>query len=220
MCNIKLLKMKSLSKILCLTFCIILLYNYKVEAQMQGFKLLVENFKAEAKRRNPPPAQIYYGEFERLQANTKAKVQIKDSIHHFNLVDLCYRGIGTNIDFFLITFKDSIRYPLFIQFVLFIDKKVPEVFFRDRTWSIDSMHIVNAFSVEWYFLDSYHFGNINVVFSWEDLVYEKNLQIESDSFNTDKKFLQHGKGTLEIMDTLYTEFPEVYYPPQKIVFEF
>jgi len=221
MCNVKLLKMKSLLKTLSLTFCIILLLNSKIEAQMQLFKLLVDDLKAEAQRRNPTPAQIFYDEFERLQANTKAKVQIKDSIHYFNLVDLCYWGIDTNINHFLITFKDSTRNPpLFIQFVLFIDNKVPEVFFRDGSWSIDSMHIVNAFSVEWYFSQSNHYGGISVLFSWEDLVYKKKLKNETDSLFTEKKYLQHGKGTLEIMDTIYAEFPEIYYPPQKIVFEF
>jgi len=67
---------------------------------------------------------------------------------------------------------------------------------------------------------SNHFGNVSVIFSWDYVVYEKKLLFGSLDEYTEGKCLIHGKGVLEIKDTIFTDFPEIYYPPQKIVFEF
>jgi hypothetical protein len=53
-----------------------------------------------------------------------------------------------------------------------------------------------------------------IIFPYTDIV--KSI---TDSYSLENKNFR-GKGLFEIMDTLFTDYPTIYCPPQKIEFEF
>ena len=95
-------------------------------------------------------------------------------------------------------------YPIVFQF--FTKEMPPEFFFQKGSYNIDTLYINNnALSISELFYRKEYYG-IRSIFTWDTVFYEN------------KKF--NGKGSFEIMDTLFTSYSTIYYPPQKIEFEF
>jgi len=141
-----------------------------------------------------------------LDSIINSYVQVGDSIYKFNAIEGFYCSYiptfnNNNFRFFL---KDSLHsYQHCVNFDIFTKIMDPEAFFQKGIWEIDT------FYVSIYLLGLSHrkeYYGIRSIFTWHSVSYE------------DWKFT--GKGSFEIMDTLFTNYPEIYYTPQKIEFEF
>ena len=151
---------------------------------------------------------FYHSYTDYVGSNTDSYVQVGDSTYYFHYIEggyLSYRGReNKNCFYFGLLSENHSQNPIKVR----IDTKIikPEVFFQKGTIEIDSIRILNApsmvggsYRVEYYTTRS--------VFTWDYVSYENR------TFK--------GRGSLEIKDTLYINYPDtVYYPPQKIEFEF
>jgi len=151
---------------------------------------------------------FYHTYTDYVGSNTDSYVQVGDSTYYFLHIEggyYAYRGrINKNCFYFRLSPENYSQNSILVS----IDTKIitPEVFFQKSTIEIDSIHILNArlmdggaYRVEYYATRS--------AFTWDYASYENR------TFK--------GKGSLEIKDTLYINYPDtVYYPPQKIEFEF
>ena len=137
---------------------------------------------------------------EHVVSITDSNLQIVDSIYSFNRIVGEYCPHVENNIFFL---NLSNSYTDVVNFKISIEKMEPEVFFQKGVYEIDNLDIGTSININ----DFY--GNLNRIhstFTWDSISY------------VNRRF--QGKGSLEIIDTLYTDNPDVYYPPQKIKFEF
>ena len=149
---------------------------------------------------------FYYSYTGNVKSNTNSYVQISDSTYYWYYIEGnygYYRG-----KFNKNSFNFRLLYSHLNPFTVTIDTEIIDanLFFKKGIRKIDSIHILNAslmnggkYRIEYYPTRS--------VFSWDTVSYENGI------FN--------GKGSLEIKDTLYINYPEfIYLPPQKIEFEF
>ena len=149
---------------------------------------------------------FYYSYTGIVESSTDSNVQIGDSTYHYHYIDGTYgyyRG-RFNKNSFNFSMQGYHLYP----FIVTIDTEIidPNLFFKEGIRKIDSIHILNApLMIGGSYRTVYY--PTNSVFSWDSVSY---------AIGTFK-----GKGSLEIKDTLYINYPEsIYLPPQKIEFEF
>jgi len=194
--------MKKLIRILCLTACTLLLFVTCRPEEPEIFE-----------------RPLFYHSYTEAGSSTDSYIQVCDSIIYF---DHIYGGYGfyrgsdnRNVFYFALTNPLTyVSYENQHQKYFRIDIKTemlsPEVFFQKGTWKIDSMYINSN-------LPGLTGGNglppiwghqpAQCVFTWD------YIACENKTFK--------GKGSFEIKDTIYITYPEtVYYPPQKIEFEF
>ena len=215
--------MKSLLKLVSQTLCITLLLSCQVKVQKSKSNMVQNNQEPVRVQKSKNIAGHIYADYEYLKTNANTYAQIGDSTYSFNHIELYYGSYEPTFrnNHFMIRLMDSVRvWKSSVQFDLFTDIMEPQLFFRKGCWIIDTMYICNdGISYDNFYYRSNHFGDIRAVFSWEYVFREKRPVIGSLDEYTEE-LLSHGKGSFEIMDTIYTEFPEIYYPPQKIEFEF
>ncbi|MCL2291120.1 MAG: hypothetical protein FWC34_10560 [Bacteroidetes bacterium] len=184
--------MKILFKILGLTVCMLLLFATCKKDEPENYE-------------NSLFSRSYT---DYVGSNTDSYVQVGDSIYYFNYIVgdySSYRG-RFNKNSFRLFLPDSLNYYQNNVWIG-IDTEIiePDVFFQKGTWKIDSIYIKNGpFAIGGSYYTEYY--ATHSVFTWDIVFYEN------------RKF--KGKGSLEIMETLYTDDLDTYYPPQKIEFEF
>ena len=184
--------MKNLHTILYITTCLLLLAGCK-----------------EPEPVNDPeyPLGSYSNYTYLMESVSDFYVQVADSIYHFNYIEGSYwshRPTFFMNNFMLWLSDSSQNYQL--GFFIFTKEMAPEIFFQKGSYNIDTLYINNnALSISELFYRKEYYG-IRSIFIWDTVFYEN------------KKF--NGKGSFEIMDTLFTSYPTIYYPPQKIEFEF
>lgn len=151
-----------------------------------------------------------------IQSFTNTNVQIGDTIYHLNCMEgsYCYNST-LNKNVFYFSLSDSSEYFLYnynpVSVRVLTEAMKPEIFFQKGVIQIDTMHIHNDPVINGGSMYSQYYA-IRAVFTWDSVSYENR------SFK--------GKGSLETLDTLYTDYqdtsrcPNTYYPPQKIEFEF
>jgi len=144
-----------------------------------------------------------------IESVSDSYFQVADSIYHFNYIEGYYMSYKPtfNMNVFVLQLKEGFQnnsYPIRFQF--FTSDLKPEVFFQKGSYNIDTLYIYNndlsasglGFRKEYY--------GIRSIFTWKTVYYDNG------------EFT--GKGSFEIMDTLLANYSEIYYPPQKIEFEF
>ena len=145
-----------------------------------------------------------------IKCATNSQFQVGDSLYFFDSIEGIYcNNYLFQKNVFEIELVNSLRSVQIDSLSIYKNDKVwlsiftkmmePEVFFQKGIWEIDTLGISSNG------INKRHFG-IHAVFIWDTVFYE------------DRMF--KGKGSLEIMETLYTNNPNIYYPPQKIEFEF
>jgi hypothetical protein len=158
-------------------------------------------------------ADDYYAYTEPIRSLTNSFVQVGDSIYHFDCMEGVYFYIPTlNKNAFNIAFDyslNSLQNPVRISILTEVIK--PEIFFQKGSREINTLYLHND---PWLVGGSMHseYYSIRAVLIWDSVLYE-NRRVK-------------GKGSLEIKDTLFTNYqdtywcPNTFYPPQKIEFEF
>jgi hypothetical protein len=144
-----------------------------------------------------------------VESSTNSYIQVSDSVYNFNSIEgMYYSHKPTSNNYvFNIGLKDTERRSSpFITFDIFTEVMDPELFFQKGIFEINTMCIHNeGLSItDLFYCKSYY--DILSIFTWDTIFYENG------GFQ--------GKGSLEIKDTLYTKYSNIYYPPQKIEFEF
>ena len=184
--------MKKIIKILSIIACILLLCIACKEKEQDDIHIGIS----------------YISYTDIIESTTNTYVKIGDSIYNFNYISGYYGKRTSNNNDFCFRFKDSINcFWHSIEFDIFTKTVEPEVFFQKGIFKFDTMYIWNTgFSIPMLDYRTDYYGSNYAILTWNTVFY------------ADRKFT--GKGTLEIMDTLYTNYPDTYYPPQKIEFEF
>ena len=149
---------------------------------------------------------IPYPYTEMVINRTSSYFQVCDSIYNFNQLNGCYYYSPFHKkNLFYVTLFDSLKKSYnHVGFEMFTDNIQTEIFFQKGITEINNLSISNHCNIS-ISLGSIH-DNARLFFTWDSVLYE------------DRKF--SGKGSFEIMDTLYTNYQDIYYPPQKIEFEF
>ena len=183
--------MKTLIKLLCLTVCVL------VFATCQE--------KPEEKPINKPEKPVEPDYTVVASSTTNSYFQVGDSIWNFEFINgsCTARSPLFNMNSFNMQLRDSFT-DFCAKFEIFIEEMQPSIFFQKGARKIDTLHIGIRGQYLGCYYEEYH--NARSVFTWDIISYENR------GFQ--------GKGSLEIMDTLYTKFSKLYYPPQKIEFEF
>ncbi|MCL2131005.1 MAG: hypothetical protein FWH36_00900 [Lentimicrobiaceae bacterium] len=186
--------MKGLVKILSLVVCIVLLCTS------------CKKTEEDPKREYPLGLDdITYTDL--IESITNSYFQVGDSIYNFSCIRGLYYSYSPNNNVFSFILKKSFEnsWKHSIDFDVFTEELEPEIFFQKDTWKINTVRIGNnRLGITEFSEDNYY--DIHSVFTWDTVFYEN------------RRF--QGKGSFEIMDTLYMEYPDIYYPPQKIEFEF
>jgi len=190
--------MKALVKLLSLSVCVVLLCATCKKKEPEFYERPLVNHSLT----------------DYVESSTNSYVQVDDSIYYFHLIRGCYssyRGRLNKNAFSLYLQSPNFDRP-YINISVLTEIIKPESFFQKGIRKIDSMYIEKKYlslgegspRVEYYSTQS--------LLTWDTVFYEN------------KRF--NGKGSLEILDTLYTNYqntyhhPSTYYPPQKIEFEF
>jgi hypothetical protein len=146
---------------------------------------------------------LYEAYTEIVQRKTNSTIIISDSIYKFNRIEASYYSHKptTNQNVLVMTFIDTlssngkqINIDIFTQFVK------PEDFFQKGSMTIDSIMVTRTSVRE-------NFFNTNAILTW-DTAYFENFSFK-------------GSGYFELIDTLKSIFePSIFYPKQRINFEF
>ena len=164
---------------------------------------------------------LFYHSYTGAGGSTDSYVQVNDSIVYF---DQIYGGYGSyrgsdNKNVFYFALKDSLtdvvshenQHQKYFRIDIKTEMLSPEVFFQKGTRNIDSIYVNSnppGLIGGNYLPPIWGHQPAQCVFTWDYVSYEG------------KTF--KGKGSFEIKDTIYyiTHPETVYYPPQKIKFEF
>jgi len=193
------IKMKTLFKLFSLTVCVLFLSPTCTKEKPDNNQDIIV-------KREPTGGLT---EYTYAVSYSNSSFRVSDSIYNFNRIEASYVSMRPfyNMNAFHLKLMDSVLlYYNSIKLEIFTKKISPEVFFKKGKWEVDTLYISNyTLGIPLVYGKGYY-GNIRTVFTWERVFYEN------------ERF--QGKGSFEIMDTLYTDYPAIYYPPQKIEFEF
>jgi hypothetical protein len=138
-----------------------------------------------------------------VRSSTNSAINISDSAYQFNRIEAIYYSHKptTNQNVFKMTFSDTLNdNGKVVEFDIYTKFIKPKDFFQKNTLTIDSIIIASTSVYE-------NFFNANAILTW-DTAYFENLSFK-------------GKGFFKIIDTLQsTSEPQVFYPGQRINFEF
>lgn len=158
---------------------------------------------------------LFYHIFANANSNTDSYIRVSDSTVSFNQISGsygCYRekSNGYFFSFTLTNPLSSSEYGyIYNYFRIDINTKMipPEIFFQKRTWEIDSIQINNH--------PPYTIGGSGLPLQGWTFAAQCVLVWDSVFYGNE---IFKGKGSFEIKDTIHTS--GIYYPPQKIEFEF
>lgn len=150
---------------------------------------------------------------EVVQSFTNTYVQMGDTTYHLNCMEGSYCYISTfDKNVFYFSVSDSLNpYQNPFDVMILTEAMKSDIFFQKGVKQIDTLYIHSNPLIIGGSIDVPYYA-IRALFTWDTISYE-NRRFE-------------GKGSLETMDTLYTDYqdthhcPNTYYPPQKIEFEF
>jgi hypothetical protein len=144
-----------------------------------------------------------------VESNTNSYIQVGDSVYKFNSIEgiyYCYMPTFNNNAFYFRLMDSAYKYSHSIMFEIFTEVMQPEIFFQKGVWKTNTLYINNEALSRQELSYRKEYYDTRAVLTWDTVSYEnRNFK---------------GKGSFEIMETLYTDYPEIYYPPQKIEFEF
>jgi hypothetical protein len=152
---------------------------------------------------------IYLPLTNNMESTTNSYVMVGNSSYCFNSIEgvyYSYKPTFNNNVFCFRLMSSEHKHSQSIKFEIFTGVIQPESFFQKGIRKVDTFYIHNdcLSNHELNYRKEYH--NIQSVFTWDTVFYENRLF--------------KGKGSFEIMETLYTDYQSIYYPPQKIEFEF
>ena len=138
-----------------------------------------------------------------VRSSTNSTINISGSIYQFVRIEAIYYSHKptTNQNVFIMTFADTLSTKgKTVELDIFTKYMNPADFFQKSLLPVDSI-ILASTSV------SENFFNINAILTW-DTAYFENFSFK-------------GKGYFEIIDTLHSTIePSIFYPAQRINFEF
>ena len=163
---------------------------------------------------------LFYHSFtDYVGSPTNSYVQVGDSTYYFHFVESdysSYRGRTNENIFYLWLFSPNLHQDtgsFNIHIGIHTDMIKPENFFQKGVRKINSIDIRKRYEKDYVVSEgfksieyTYTKSLFTCLFTWDTIVYENRIF--------------KGKGSLEILDTLYFGEQDVYYPPQKIEFEF
>ena len=189
--------MKGLVKIFSLSVCVVLLSTNCKKRRCECEKEMENDYYC-------------YTDYVGNLANSQ--VQVGDTVYYFDAMEgyYCYtpRFDKNTFGFFMNSFN-YLQNPIRVS--ILTEKMAPEIFFQKGILEIDTLYIHNDPLIVGGAMHSEYYA-VHAIFTWDTVFYENRIF--------------KGNGSIEIMDTLYTNYqdtfycPNTYYPPQKIEFEF
>jgi hypothetical protein len=196
--------MKSILKLISLTFCILLSSSCKTEAQEGELENNTRDYR--------------YTDYSASETNTY--LQVDDSVFYFDRIEGGYffsKSANKNAFFFFLSNSDTLNFNNINCYTTYVniltERMEPEVFFQKGVRIINFIRIRYGHTVDGIRIEPKYYDTQSILI-WDTVSYEN------------RKF--YGKGSIEIMDSLYIKNPyypyygiDIHcYPPQKIEFEF